>query len=287
MKPRCFDYVRAKSLSDVFAVLDEWGDEAKVLAGGQSLIAGMNMRFAAPTVVVDVASVAELKGIGLEGGKLRIGAMSRYAEVQSSVDVARHAPLIALAIPHIAHATIRNRGTFGGSLVNADPASELPACAVTLNASFDIRSSAGARTVAAADFFQGTYATCLEPNEVLVSVDLPVAGPHSRPFFDEIARRRGDYAMAGLAATADIADGVVADASLVFFGVSEMPAKARAAEALLNGRDVASVDLDAVWAALDADIQPFKDLTTSAETKRHLMKLLTRRAVAAWARAEA
>lgn len=283
LKPRSFKYVQAQSLGDVFDVLDDLGDDAKIIAGGQSLVAAMNMRFAAPEVLVDVGKVLELTGIGVEGDMLRIGAMSRHVEVLNSSDVATHAPLISQAMPNIAHVTIRNRGTFGGSLVNADPASELPACTLALNASFNIQSSAGARSVAAADFFEGTYATCLADNEVLVSVDVPLAGPDSRPFFEEFSRRRGDYAMAGLAATADVSGGQIANASLVFFAVSEMPAKAPAAEALLNGQSASGVDVDAVCAALAVDVAPFEDLTTSAEAKMHLMQVLTRKAIAAWA----
>lgn len=283
VKPRSFKYVRAQSLGDVFAVLDELGDDAKILAGGQSLMAAMNMRFAAPETVVDVNGVADLCGIRLEGGMLRIGAMSRHVEVLNSAEVATHAPLIALAMPNIAHATIRNRGTFGGSLCNADPASELPACAVALHASFNIQSSAGARTVPASDFFEGTYATCLEDNEILVSVDVPVATANTQPYFEELARRQGDYAMAGLAAQAEIVNGRIESANLVYFAVSEMPAFAPTASAMLTGQGVADVDVETVCETLFADIQPFEDLTTSGEAKLHLMKVLTRRALVAFA----
>lgn len=287
MKPRSFEYVRAETLDDVFAALDTHGDDAKILAGGQSLVAAMNMRFAAPEVLIDVSRVADLKGIALDGEVLRIGAMSRHVEVLRSAEVAQHAPLISQAMPNIAHAAIRNRGTFGGSLVNADPASELPACALALGAVFNVQSSAGFRAVPAAEFFEGTYATCLEPNEVLVSVDVPAAGSDSRPYFEEIARRQGDYAMAGLAATANIKGGKFKTASLVYFGVSEMAAKAPAAEAVLAGQKAAQVDVDTVCAALADDVEPFGDLTTSAEAKMHLMKTLTRKAIAAWARGDA
>lgn len=278
MKPRSFEYAKSFTLSDVFDVLDEYGDDAKILAGGQSLVAAMNMRFAAPEVLVDVGDVDELKGIEVIGDVLRIGAMSRHVEVLTSDLVAAHAPLISQAMPNIAHATIRNRGTFGGSLSNADPASELPACAKALDVTFNIESSAGARSVPARDFFIGTYATCLAANEVLVSVDVPLAGAQARPFFEEISRRRGDYAMAGLAATADVADGSVSSASLVFFGVAEMAAKAQAAEALIND----GADVEAVCAAVGQGIEVQADLTTSAEAKLHLMKVLTRRALEAW-----
>ena len=283
MKPRAFEYIRASSLDEVFATLDSHGDDAKILAGGQSLIAAMNMRFAAPEILIDINNIAELKGISLEGDMLRIGAMNRHVDVLGSADVAAHAPLIALAMPHIAHATIRNRGTFGGSLVNADPASELPACTIALGATFNIQGSAGARQVAAKDFFEGTYATQLKENEVLVSVDLPISTTESKPFFEEMSRRQGDYAMAGLAAQANVAGGVISNSNLVFFAVSEVASPAPSASALLDGKMASEVDVEAVCAALANDITPFEDLTTSAEAKLHLMKVLTQKAIAEWA----
>lgn len=285
LKPRAFEYVRAMSLQDVFAVLDSHGDEAKVLAGGQSLVPALNMRLAAPEVVVDMNAVAELRGIAVEGDRLRIGAMSRYTEVAASDLVARHAPLIAHAIPFIAHPSIRNRGTFGGSLCNADPASELPACALALQAVFHLRSSAGERTVAAEDFFVGTYATALEPHEVLVSVGIPLAAEGAVFFFDELARRRGDYAIAGLAACARHQGGTLAGVRLAFFAVSDMPHLAVGAMAAADGMPV-NADPDAVCAALGTDFTPQEDLTTSSAAKLHLMKVLTRRALTAFATGE-
>jgi carbon-monoxide dehydrogenase medium subunit len=286
LKPRAFEYVRAASLQDVFAVLDSHGDEAKVLAGGQSLVPALNMRLAAPEVVVDVNAVEDLCGISVADGSLRIGAMSRYSEVAASELVARHAPLIAQAIPFIAHPAIRNRGTFGGSLCNADPASELPACAVALQAVFNLRSSAGARAVAAENFFVGTYATALEPNEVLVSVDFPLADDRTVAFFDELARRRGDYAMAGIAASAQRSGGVLSGVRLAFFAVSDMPYLAAGAMAEAEGKTAESLDPEAVCAALENGFEPQEDLTTSGAAKLHLMKVLTRRALAAFAGGE-
>jgi len=287
LKPRAFEYVRAASLQDVFAVLDSHGDEAKVLAGGQSLMPLLNMRLAAPEVVVDMNAVAELRGIAVAGDRLRIGAMNRYVEVAASDLVARHAPLIARAIPFIAHPAIRNRGTFGGSLCNADPASELPACALALRAVFNLRSSAGDRAVGAEDFFVGTYTTALEPHEVLVSVDIPLAADGSVAFFDEVARRQGDYAMAGLAACATRRDGGLRDLRLAFFAVSDLPYLAAAAMAAAEGKAAAGLDAEAVCAALDDGFAPQEDLTTSGAAKLHLMKVLTRRALAAFAAGEA
>jgi carbon-monoxide dehydrogenase medium subunit len=283
LKPRAFEYLRAASLQDVFGVLDKHGDEAKVLAGGQSLIPAMNMRLAAPEIVVDVNAVEALRGIAVVGDVLRIGALSRYFEVAASELVARHAPLVARAIPFIAHPAIRNRGTFGGSLCNADPASELPACALAQRAVFNISSSAGERSVAAEDFFIGTYTTALEPNEILVSVDIPLGGPEKRVYFDELARRQGDYAMAGLAACADNRNGTLAEVRLVFFAVSDIPLAATAAMALVEGKAPDAVDVEAVCDALEESGVPQEDLTTSGPTKLHLMKVLTRRALAAFA----
>ena len=227
MKPRSFKYVRAQSLDDVFAVLDEHGDEARVLAGGQSLLPAMNTRLAAPEVLVDANGVEEMRGIAVDGPVLRIGAMTRHAELAGSAEVAKHAPLIAQAMPHIAHAAIRNRGTLGGSLCHADPAAELPACAVALGATLNVAGSGGRRSIAAADFFEGVFATSLAPNEVVTSIDIPVAGAKSRTYFGELARRKGDYAMAGLAAQTGISGEHFSDPHLVFFAVAEGPAEAR------------------------------------------------------------
>lgn len=283
MKPNAFGYVRARSLEEVLSILGEHGDEAKILAGGQSLIPAMNMRFAAPGMLIDVSGVSELRGIQILDGCVRIGAMSRHVEVLSSPAVAAHAPLVAKAMPHIAHATIRNRGTFGGSLCNADPASELPACALAAGAAFNILGVSGARTVAATDFFLGTYATCLASDEILVSVDIPSAIPATVTFFDEVARRKGDYAMAGLAAQATVTNGRFADARMVFFAVSEVALASPTAGRVLCGVPIADVDAEAICQAVGDDISPFDDLTTSGAAKLVIMKTLVRRAMTSFA----
>ena len=270
-------------MDDVFTVLGERGDEAKILAGGQSLIPAMNMRFAAPEVLIDISQITELQGIQVIDSKLRIGAMSRHVEVLNSSDVAEYAPLIASAMPYIAHAAIRNRGTFGGSLCHADPASELPACAMALDASFNIHSASSSKIVRAKDFFQGTYTTCLGQDEILVSVDIPLATGGSVTFFDEIARRKGDYAMAGLAARAELQGEQIGDAKLAFFAVNEVAMSAPSAEKLLSGASLASIDTEAVCQAVSDDIVPFDDLTTSGASKSALIKTLTRRALQAFA----
>jgi aerobic carbon-monoxide dehydrogenase medium subunit len=283
LKPNSFEYVRAQSMDEVLAVLSEHGDEAKILAGGQSLIPTMNMRFAAPEILIDVSRIPDLQGIQVLENNLRIGAMSRHVEVLNSSKVAEHAPLIASAMPNIAHPAIRNRGTFGGSLCHADPASELPACALTLDASFNILNESGSRAVKAKDFFMGTYTTSLGDDEILVSVDVPLATADTITFFEEIARRKGDYAMVGLAARAEVQAQQINDVKLVFFAVNDVATSAQSAEKLLSGASLASIDKDAICQAVSNDITPFDDLTTSSATKSALMKTLTRRALHAFA----
>ena len=286
MKSNSFEYVRALSLDEVFAVLSEHGDDAKILAGGQSLIPTMNMRFAAPDVLIDLANIDDLGKIEVLGDNLRIGAMARHVEVLKSEEVARHAPVISMAVPSIAHAAIRNRGTFGGSLCNADPASELPACTLALGASFNIGSTAGYRTVPAEQFFLGTYTTCLADDEVLISVDLPLAGDNTLTFFDEVSRRKGDYAMAGLAANATAQGGRLKDVRLVFFAVSEKAVSSPSAETLLSGTPITDIDIESICQAVGEDIKPFDDLTTSGGTKLALMKTLAKRAIASFVEQE-
>ena len=207
MKPAPFAYVRPESLEDAIGVLDEHGEGARVLAGGQSLMATLNMRLSAPEILVDIGRVPGLAGIEETDDGLRIGAMTRHAEVEASDLIASRAPLIASAMPHIAHPAVRNRGTFGGSLALADPAAELPACAVALGARMTIAGKSGTRTVDADAFFQGLYETALEPGEVLTAVDVPRIGAGWKSGFGELARRHGDYAMIGLAAHVAIEDG--------------------------------------------------------------------------------
>lgn len=279
MKPNSFSYVKAQSLTEVLAHLAEHGDDARILAGGQSLIPAMNMRMAVAETLVDVSAVAELQGIRQEEDHLTIGAMARHVEVLNSPLVAEHAPLIAKAMPNIAHATIRNRGTFGGSLCNADPASELPACVLAMDAKLNIQNASGARTVAAEDFFEAVYTTCLAEDELLLSVDVPNTSSSTVTFFEEVSRRKGDYAMAGLAARADVLGGRLSNLRLAFFAVGDRPLRAISAESLLNGITRGELDLGALSSALSSDITPEEDLTTSGEAKAVIMRVLLRKAV--------
>ncbi|MEZ5935191.1 MAG: xanthine dehydrogenase family protein subunit M [Alphaproteobacteria bacterium] len=284
MKPTSFDYVRAETLSDVFAVLAAHGDNARILAGGQSLIPAMAMRLAVPEILIDIAGLADLRRLEVVDGRLRIGALCRHAELLDAVEVEEHAPLIARALPHIAHPAIRNRGTIGGSLCHADPAAELPACALALDASFDIQGPSGQRTVTALEFFQGIYSTNLRKDEILLSIDVPMMEPTGLCFFDEFARRQGDYAMAGLAAGAAVEDERLTHVRLAFFAIGATPIRAMKAEQILEGAAIADIDAvaDTVSTAIADEIEPFDDLTTSSGAKLAMMQVLARRALAAF-----
>ena len=273
MKPAAFAYAKARSLEDAVAQLAAHRGEAKLLAGGQSLIATLNMRLSQPSLLVDINGVTGLDDIWVKNGMVEIGALARHVALERSADIARHAPLIALAMPHIAHPAIRNRGTIGGSLAYADPAAELPACLVALDGEIDIMGPNGKRNVKAADFFKGLFETALGPHDVLSAVRFPAATADMRVGFAELARRHGDYAMVGLAAMAKASGKGLTDVRLVYFGVGAMPMSARKAEAALAA---GSVD-DAV-AALDLD--PPDDIQATGAVKKHLAGVLLRRVAA-------
>lgn len=286
MKPSPFEYFKAGSLEEAIAILGQRDKDAQPLAGGQSLLAAMNMRLANPELLVDLGGIEDLRRIERDGPRLRVGATATYAQLGDDPLVVNHAPLLAAAVPHIAHPAIRNRGTIGGSLCQADPASEMPACLLALDGRVHIKGPNGEREVDADSFFVGTYTTCLEPGELLVSMDVPTAEASSLFFFDELTRRHGDFAMAGLAAAARLSHGALSGVRLAFFGVSDRPRLAMAAASLMEGRAPSAVDVEAVIATLGADIEPMEDLTTSAETKGRLMGVLLRRAITQWAGTE-
>ena len=270
LKPAPFAYAKARSLEDAVAQLAAHQGEAKLLAGGQSLIATLNMRLSQPSLLIDINGIGGIGGIGVKDGMVEIGALARHAALERSAEIAKHAPLIALAIPHIAHPAIRNRGTIGGSLAYADPAAELPACLVALDGEIGIIGTTGKRTVKAADFFKGLFETALGPHDVLSAVRLPAATADTRVGFAELARRHGDYALVGLAATAKASGKGLSDVRLVYFGVGATPVRARKAEAALAA---GSVD-DAVKAL---DLDPSDDLHASGAVKKHLAGVLLRR----------
>lgn len=279
MKPAAFDYFAPKSIDEALSLLATHGYDAKPLAGGQSLVPTMNFRLAQPAVLVDLNSIDELFFIRENGEGLRIGAMTRQHTVECSPLVQHRSPLIHETMPHIAHPQIRNRGTFGGSLAHADPASELPALAVTLDARMRVQSSRGERWVAARDFYLDLFATDLQPDELLVEIAIPDLPAHTGWAFDEVARRHGDYAMAGAAATVTLAgDGTIAAARLVYLSVGDYPTEAFQAEALLIGEQpTAAVIRAAAEIAAVQDIDPGSDIHASADYRRHLAKVLAGR----------
>lgn len=279
MKAPSFAYVRAKTMPQLFELLREHGDAARVLAGGQTLIATLNMRLSEPALLIDIGRLDALRGIALAGSTLRIGALTTHAQIEASPLVAQHAPLLAQAAPHIAHRAIRNRGTLGGSLAYADPAAEWPACVLALDATLVLAGAGGERRVAARDFFTGLFSTALAPGEVLVACELPVRRTDERQVFDELARRHGDYAIAGLAARALLHDGRLHEVRLAFLGVDDRPRRAPRTEQALHGRALDDATLALALQTLQTDLQPYGDLTSGPATKRHLAGVLTQRAL--------
>jgi len=280
VKPPPFSYIRAETLDDVFDRIEEHGDDAKILAGGQSLIPALNMRLSAPTVLVDICHLEELSGISADGDMVRIGATTPYRDLQNSPNVSGFLPLVSLALPHIAHPAIRNRGTIGGSLANADPAAELPACAVALGAEIVLANRNGRRKVAAADFFQGLFTTAIAADEILVSVEFKKTRPQCKSAFLELARRQGDYAMVGLAAHAELNDHVFQDLHLVFFGISDAPIQPLGAIEAAKGKSYSPETVQLIEEAVKDELDPQGDLQATSEMKTHLAGVLVRRALA-------
>lgn len=268
MTPARFDYARPTTLEDALAILARDGDACAPLAGGQSLMPMMAMRVARPQLLLDLNRIAGLDRIAVEGEALHIGALARHAAVMSHPAVAREAPLLPIALREVAHPAIRNRGTLGGSLSLADPAAELPACMVALGATIVLASAAGERRMAADAFFEGLYATARRPDELLVRVEIPRA-PGARAWFEEVARRRGDYAMAGLAMV--VRDG---RPCLAFCGVEAAPRRLPDVEAALHaGGDPAPM--------LAQALAPLGSAETPAAYRMHLAQALLRRAMEA------
>jgi carbon-monoxide dehydrogenase medium subunit len=282
MKPAPFEYLAPTTEQEALAHLAEHGWDAKVLAGGQSLIPMMNFRLAQPSVLVDLNNVAELFYIRPDdNGGLRVGAMTRQREVEHSPLVAERAPLIQGAMPQLATPQIRSRGTFGGSIAHADPSAELVAASVVLDGRFRLRSQAGERWVSAGEFFVGMFTTVLEPEEMLVEVALPPMPPRSGWSFLEVARRHHDFALVGVTAVVALdAQNRCSQARLVLFSVGDGPVQARqAAEALIGQAPTPEAIRAAAEAAATVDIDPGSDIHASAEYRRHLAGVLSRRAL--------
>jgi len=269
VKPAPFAYKKAHSLDEAVALLGEHKD-ARLLAGGQSLIATLNMRLSSPALLIDINGIGGLDGIAEKNGAVEIGALVRHVQAERSDLIARLAPLIARAMPYIGHPAIRNRGTLGGSIAFADPAAELPACLMALDGEVEAFGPKGKRAIKAQDFFKGLFETALGPQDVLTAIRIPVATKDTRVGFAELARRHGDYAIVGLAASARADGKGLSDVRLSFFGVGDTPSRARRAETAL-----AIGDVEAAVAALDLD--PHDDVQATAAVKKHLAGVLLRR----------
>jgi carbon-monoxide dehydrogenase medium subunit len=240
----------------------------------------MNLRLISPELIVDIGDLNELRGIAVTGDRLRIGALTRHVDLQNSPEIAAHLPLLTQAIAHVAHPAIRNRGTIGGSLAHADPAAELPACMVALDASIIVKGPTGERRVPAQEFFTGIYETVLSADELLVAVEIPIPPNNAAHFFCEFARRHGDYGIVGLAAQAIVEGDVLTDLRLAFFAVSDRPVLARTAAKLLHVAVTPAVLAEASK-ALGEELEPEEDQQASASMRRHLARVLLARCVAA------
>jgi carbon-monoxide dehydrogenase medium subunit len=272
VKPAPFAYKKASTVDEALSLLAEQ-PEARLLAGGQSLIAALNMRLSAPPLLIDINGVDGLDRIEAQNGSVRVGALVRHAQAERDEALTRAAPLIARALPHIAHPAIRNRGTIGGSIAYADPAAELPACLVALGGEVIARGANGERAIAADEFFRGLFETALAPSEMVTGIRVPSHDSKTRVGFAELTRRHGDYALVGLAASARANGKFLQDVRLAFFGVGNTPVRARKSEAAL-----AEGDIDSAVAALD--LRPPDDIHATGAVRKHLAGVLLRRVAA-------
>ena len=281
MKLPHVDYEAPKTVSEAVELLAEHQDEASVLAGGQSLIPLLALRLARPEVLIDINGVDELSGVSVADGWVAIGAMTREYVAEESETVAETVPLLAAALPLIGHEAIRSRGTVGGSLAHADPAAELPAVARALDAEFVVRGPSGERVIPAAQWFEGYLTTSRRPDELLVEVRFPAAGRGAGISFQEVARRHGDFAIVGLAASLTLSEGAISDARLAFAGISDVPVRAVDAEDLLVGQEPSAELFDEAARRATDDIDPPADLNGSSDYRRKVAAALVRRGLRA------
>jgi CO/xanthine dehydrogenase FAD-binding subunit len=286
MKPPVFDYIAATSVDMAVAALAEAGGEAKILAGGQSLVPMLNFRLLRPSILVDINRIAGLSSIEETADSIRIGALTRHYQLETSPVIARHFPVVSCAMTHVAHLAIRNRGTIGGSLSHADPAAELPMLALLLDAELHINSASGQRTVAARDFFLDAMTADLADTDIVTEIMLPKLPPRTGWGFEEVARRHGDFALAAVAAALTVSDGVIAQARIAVTGVGPTALRVGEAEVLLVGHALEQSLIDRAIDAVRAAIAPETDLHASSDYRRHLAGVLAGRALsAAWRRA--
>jgi CO/xanthine dehydrogenase FAD-binding subunit len=286
MKPPAFDYIAADSIAMAVAALAQAGDDAKIIAGGQSLVPMLNFRMLRPSVMVDINRIVGLNVIAETSEAIHVGALTRHYQLETSPLITRHLPVLSCAMTHVAHLAIRNRGTVGGSLAHADPAAELPMMALLLDAELRIASAAGERTMAARDFFLGALTVDLAASEIVTEVVLPKLPPRTGWGFEEVARRHGDFALAAVAATLTVSDGAIKQARIALTGVGSKALRAHEAEGLLTGHALDPELTHRVIDAVRAAIEPETDLHASSDYRRHLAGVLTGRALAAaWHRA--
>jgi 6-hydroxypseudooxynicotine dehydrogenase subunit alpha len=281
MKPPSFEYYAPDSIEQALDLMSQYAGEAKILAGGQSLVPAMNFRVVQPSVLIDLNRAAGLSYVREEESTLRIGAMTRERELEFNPLILRWAPLLVEAAPHIAHPQIRNRGTIGGSIVNADPAAELPVLMLALSARLKAKSVSGERWIDAQDFFMGMFTTALEPDEILVEIELPASQPRTGWSFMEVAPRAGDYALMGVAALVTLdQNGKCEHAKLVYLNAGEGPMEAKEAEKLLIGESLNDRLIESSASkASETEINPFGNIHTSPEFQRHLANVLTKKAL--------
>jgi carbon-monoxide dehydrogenase medium subunit len=278
MKPVPFKYIAASSLEQALSLKAAYGDDAKFLAGGQSLMPAMNFRLARPAILIDINPLDDLAGVKGRNGKTCIGALTRYRSLETDSSFIQRFRLFGEALPHIAHPQIRNRGTIGGNLSHADSASELPALIVALEATLKVKSSAVERSIAAADFFQGLLTTDLQPDEMLVEIELPEQKPQAGTCFMEVARRRGDFAIAGAAAIVTLdQDNICTHARLALCGVGETPVDASDAAAILVGHRIDPEALAEVADAVRHLVEPAGNMQASPDYQRHVAATLAQR----------
>ena len=281
MKPAAFEYHVPDSIEQALSLLREYGDDAKLLAGGQSLVPAMNFRIVQPNVLIDLNRIGELSFISEAGAAFRIGAMTRERHLESDPLIAKRTPLLEEAVQFIAHPQIRNRGTIGGSIVNADPAAELPVLMLALNARLKARNVSGERWIAAQDFFVGMFTTALAPDEILVEIELPFMSPHTGWSFMEVAPRAGDYALMGVAVMVTLDDhNKCKKAKLVYLNAGDGPVDAKESAKLLEGEALNDKLIESTAAlASEKEINPFGNIHTSSEFQRHLANVLTKKAL--------
>jgi len=286
VKPAAFDYVRAESTQQVVRVLAEAGGDGKIIAGGQSLMPMMNFRLVKPSVLVDINRIPGLDRIERRGSRISVGALVRHRMTAGDSLIAENVPVLHHAMKHVAHLTVRNRGTFCGSLCHADPAAEMPMMAQLLNAEIHIVSPAGKRSLSAKAFFTGSLVTALESDELVTGIEIDVLAPGTGWGFEEFARRHGDYALAAVAVTMQRRDGVASDVRVSVMGVGEMAARVLEVETLLEGQSLQGKLVGRAVDALRDVVEPNSDIHASADYRRHLCGELMRRALlVAWMRA--